>query len=260
AFSWYLDIVADNWDVLLWNDYEAVMPIPWKQKYFLKYVSQPPFCQQLGIFSKEIISEELQEKMIKHIPRKFVKISLNFNSANFLTRKTIKRKNYILEISTSFEENYKKFNNNRKRVLKKTENSSIYTSEVTFDNLLLIVRKYYSHLSYSDLDYRKLNTLTVNLKKEKKCFLVGVYNKRHHLIGGVLFLKDTNRITYLFSVMTDEGKKLNGASFLIYFILKEFSNKGYILDFEGSMHVGIADFFKSFGAKIEPYYQYTRVL
>ena len=27
AFSWYLDIVAGNWDVLILNDYEAVMPL-----------------------------------------------------------------------------------------------------------------------------------------------------------------------------------------------------------------------------------------
>ena len=26
AFSWYLDIVADNWGVLVLDDYKAVMP------------------------------------------------------------------------------------------------------------------------------------------------------------------------------------------------------------------------------------------
>jgi uncharacterized protein YlbG (UPF0298 family) len=76
AFSWYLDIVADNWDVLVLNDYEAVMPVPWKQKYFIKYVTQPFFCQQLGIFSKEKFTKETQEEIIKMIPKKFVKVSL----------------------------------------------------------------------------------------------------------------------------------------------------------------------------------------
>ena len=54
ALSWYLDVVADNWDVLVLNDYEAVMPIPWKQKFGLKYITQPYFCQQLTIYSKTI--------------------------------------------------------------------------------------------------------------------------------------------------------------------------------------------------------------
>jgi len=47
AFSWYLDIVADNWDVLVLNNYEAVMPVPWKQKYFIKYVTQPFFLSAI---------------------------------------------------------------------------------------------------------------------------------------------------------------------------------------------------------------------
>ena len=32
GFSWYLDIVADQWDVLVLDDYKAVMPIPWRKK------------------------------------------------------------------------------------------------------------------------------------------------------------------------------------------------------------------------------------
>ncbi|MDP3354122.1 MAG: hypothetical protein Q8S44_10335, partial [Flavobacteriaceae bacterium] len=38
AYSWYLDIVADHWDALILNDYEAVMPLPWRSKYFIKYI------------------------------------------------------------------------------------------------------------------------------------------------------------------------------------------------------------------------------
>ena len=41
GYSWYLDVVADNWDVLVLNDYEAVMPIPWRRKFFIKYVYTP---------------------------------------------------------------------------------------------------------------------------------------------------------------------------------------------------------------------------
>ena len=51
AFSWYLDIVADNWDVLVLDDYKAVMPIPWKKKYFIRYVHPPLWLLELGVFS-----------------------------------------------------------------------------------------------------------------------------------------------------------------------------------------------------------------
>ena len=52
AFSWYLDIVADNWDVLVLDDYKAVMPIAWKKKYFIKYVYPPLWLLELGVFSQ----------------------------------------------------------------------------------------------------------------------------------------------------------------------------------------------------------------
>ena len=75
AYSWYLDIVADNWDVLVFKDYEAVLPIPWKKKYFIKYITQPYFCQQLGVFSKDRVSKDFEYGMLKKIPYKFLKIS-----------------------------------------------------------------------------------------------------------------------------------------------------------------------------------------
>lgn len=32
AYSWYLDTMAKNWDALVYNDYELVMPLTWKKK------------------------------------------------------------------------------------------------------------------------------------------------------------------------------------------------------------------------------------
>ena len=32
AESWYLDIVSPNWEALVYNDYEYVMPLPLKRK------------------------------------------------------------------------------------------------------------------------------------------------------------------------------------------------------------------------------------
>ncbi len=69
AFSWYLDIVADNWDVLVLNDYEAVMPIFYNTKYGLKYSLQPYFCQQISIYSIEKINDLLIKKILKKFPK-----------------------------------------------------------------------------------------------------------------------------------------------------------------------------------------------
>lgn len=44
----YLKTTHDNWEFLIFNDYEAVMPVPIKQKLGLKFVIFPPLIQQLG--------------------------------------------------------------------------------------------------------------------------------------------------------------------------------------------------------------------
>ncbi len=60
AYSWYLDIVTDTkWDVLVLDDYKAVMPLPKRQKYFINYIFLPPWSQQLGVFSIHKIESDL---------------------------------------------------------------------------------------------------------------------------------------------------------------------------------------------------------
>tara|TARA_B110000971_G_C20038704_1_gene516103 strand:+ start:3362 stop:4252 length:891 start_codon:yes stop_codon:yes gene_type:complete len=254
AFSWYLDIVADNWDVLVSGDYEAVMPIPWKQKYFIKYATQPFFCQQLGVFSIEKTSEKLILRFIDTIAKKFKKITFNFNSGNKIaTIKTKLRINYILNIENSFEENYQKFNKNRKRSLKKADKNSLTIKDVNFNVLLEIAKK--EKKTLDNLAYLKLIKLFSTAKDKEKGFVLGVFNKNEEFFGGAFFLNDNKRITYLFSAMNEEGKNLNAATFLISYVLEKYSNKQYLLDFEGSMNVGIASFFRSFGAKKERYHQ-----
>ena len=33
GFSWYLDVVCNDWDALVYNDYEAVFPLPKRKKW-----------------------------------------------------------------------------------------------------------------------------------------------------------------------------------------------------------------------------------
>ncbi|MEE9408763.1 MAG: hypothetical protein V3V28_11890 [Polaribacter sp.] len=251
AYSWYLDIVADNWGVLVLNDYEAVMPIPWRVKYFIKYVSQPDFCQQLGVFSKKEISEILQKKMTQEIPNKFLKVILNFNSANFSTPKMKLRKNYVLELNTDYSRILKSFSKGRKHAVKKSEKNHLYIKNTTIIELIKMKREFYKHETFSS---EIIERLSYYLLSNKKGFILGVY-KEEALLGGGLFLKSNNRITYLFSSFNSEGRKLQAASFLINNIIKRYVNSNFVLDFEGGNLPNIGSFFKSFGSKNEMYYQ-----
>ena len=249
GFSWYLDIVADHWDVLVLDDYEAVMPIPWKSKYGIKYIGQPYFCQQLGVFSKERLTKEIQEEIIKKIPKKFVKVSLNFNSDNFLTSNMKPLKNYILTLNNTYDALFKAFSKGRKHAVKVGQKNQLLLMKTTISELIDMKKEFYAHGNFPIIVLEKLNNYVL---ENNKGFIVGVF-KDDNLLGGGLFLKSKNRITYLFSSFNMDGRKLQAASFLISNIVKQYENSNLILDFEGGNLPNIGSFFKSFSAKDEGY-------
>ena len=255
AFSWYLDIVADNWGVLVADDYKAVMPIPWSKKYRIKYVSQPFQCQQLGIFSLDELSIETQEKFIKDIPKKYLKVTLNFNSNNHFDDKMIENKNYILSLNEAYVHQFKSFSKGRKHAVKVGEKKELVLRETTISSLIKVQEEYYNYTGFSKERLEKLSEYVIN---NDKGFVLGVF-KDEVLLGGGFFLQSKNRITYLFSSFTNEGKKLQASSFLLNSIIKKHENSNLILDFEGGNMPNIGSFYKSFGAKTETYFSFKRV-
>jgi hypothetical protein len=257
AFSWYLDIVADNWDVLVLNDYEAVMPLPWKQKYFIKYITQPYFCQQLGIFSKRKVSTIDVQNFVSKIPRKFLKVVLNFNSANLFESRKVKKHNYILPLSESYSNLFKIFNKGRKHAVKSGHKNELRIDISSVDQLLKIKKENYSYAKTGKVDFSLLINIANYILENNKGFVLGVF-KNDVILGGGIILNDNKRITYLFSSFNDDGKKLQAPTFLVNQLVKTHSESGLFLDFEGSMIPSIASFYRSFGAVKEEYFHYRK--
>ena len=257
AYSWYLDCVADNWSVLVFDDYKAIMPLPWKSKYFIKYIYPPSWTQQLGIFSKNTITNKLVLQFIEAIPRKFKKITIQFNSENnFLSEKVKERRNFILPLNKRFDELKLGFNKNRLRDLKKALDSDFIIDKrvinTEFLNFYLNTEKGY------DIHSEHIKYLNKLLKSKNSAINIWGIRQREKLSAGLLWLNNSNRITYLLPVATVEAKKQGFPTVLTVELIKEQANSGLILDFEGSMIPGVANFYKSFGAIPETYLLYQQ--
>ncbi len=253
AYTWYLDIVADSWSVLVLNDYQAVMPLPRCRRFMIQYISQPFFTQQLGVFSKENIPTESIEQFISNIPKFFLKIALQFNSGNhFFNDKIEIKNNFILDLNENYNVLYKRFSKGRKHAIQQGMKKELIIEEVAFKEVLILSKENYSFKEVSEKEYQKLRKLVEVAKKRNQAIIMGV-KKENKLIGGAVFLLDTKRVVYLFSAISQKGKELQVGSFLLNAIIHEHSNSKKMLDFEGSMTPSIASFFKSFGAEIETY-------
>jgi hypothetical protein len=257
AFSWYLDIVAENWGVLVLEDYKAVMPVPWRSKYFIKYIYPPCWTQQLGVFGAEFISEELMQDFIKAIPRKFKKVTLQCNAGNPIMKRASKKHNYILNLNRSVLEIYEGFNKNRKRALKK-ENDGLLEKKVSPEEFLRFYKVQSNNSVFSKNHWTTLQEL---LKRKHNDLHIWGMREAGVLSAALVWVKDTQRLTYLIPCATISGKKKGMPSFLVFELLKAFANTDSILDFEGSMISGVASFYKSFGAEKEVYsfYQEKRL-
>jgi len=256
AYSWYLDVVADNWDVLVLNDYEAVMPLPWRSKYWINYIYPPSWIQQLGIFSAESISENLTNQFINSIPRKFKKVTLQFNAGNILSKFSKKKINYVLNLNDDYSLIASRFNKNRKRELIKVKKECWKIDKNLSQKDFL---KFYKNekLPYS-ISKGEISTLSrlLNLNSENIC-IWGI-KENQEILSAMVWLKDDFRLTYLLPVTNSKAKNKGLPTFLVSELIAEYSNSNYVLDFEGSMIPGVASFYRSFGATKESYFLFKK--
>lgn len=254
AFSDYLDVVTDHWAVLVLEDYEAVMPLPWRSKYGIKYIYPPCWTQQLGLFSVADFDVQLVDLFLKAIPKKFIKVTMQLNSWSASLATVQERVNYTLGLNNTYTEIFKGYRKDRKDRLKKfLKRDCVIQTETDPKPIINLFRTHYkASEKLNNLDYLKLEKLCE--QKSLQPIILGVYNSDEELISGTIFFKDQKRIYYLFSANNAEGNKIQANTAMLDDVIKQHAETNLVLDFEGSMIPGIASFFKSFGSRLEPYY------
>jgi hypothetical protein len=254
AFSWYLDIVADNWDVMVLDDYKAVMPIFYNTKYGLKYSLQPYFCQQISIYSIDKINDPSIKKFLKKIPK-----SIFFTDINFAFQpdsKLILKQNFILNLNQEYYKLYKNFRKDRRKSIRKATEANL--SYQDFNNKIALIELYknvFDFLKTPKKYFDKIDALIESCLNNNLGFTRNIFHEEKIVCIG-FFLKYNGRIYYLFGASSKEGKKYGATTFLLDSVIKEYSETKNILDFEGSTIPSIASFYKSFGSELTHYYNY----
>jgi hypothetical protein len=250
AFSWYLDIVADHWDVLVYGDYKAVMPIPWKRKFGFKYVVQPFWVIELGVFS--VIKIDISN-FIKEFTNYFCFGNLRLNTSNklnneidFLHQKEIQKINLFRNKDEIFK-NYKK---DRKKDLRKAEKSNLKIYEGNSKELVYLFKNNVGKRTpyIKDKDYNILSLLIKECLNRSTGELLSVKDNDAKLVGSGFFLKHKKEVTILVSA-TDFKNRNNGANtYLIHNAILNNNDVNEVFNFGGSSISSVAKYFFSFGA------------
>lgn len=250
AESWYLDIVSPNWEVLVLDDYEYVMPLPVKKKYGISFLVQPPLTQQLGIFSKNVIDENIVESFLKKIPYK--SFHLNLNEQNPFSR-GVKLPNFILNLNNDYDTLSSAYSKNTIRNIKKSYSyqNIVIKKNICFTEFWKLNRS----IKKDDL---LVNELTKISSEREKLMVYGAYNEIDNLISSLCLLFSPQRLIYLLPISNKEGKETSAMFRIVDTVIKDYAGSDLVLDFEGSKIAGIARFYQGFGAELQHYYEVKR--
>jgi len=256
GYSFYLDMMSENWDALVLNDYEAVMPLTWKKKYGIKYLYQPFLTAQSGIFGNNI-TERIADEFIHSIPDSFryIDISLNAENITGLGNEVVNsRVNYVLNLNKPYPELKNNYKENIVRNIKKAEQTG-FAVEKNFNVEIVIklaIDQMKSYNKISDEQVNRFRNLYQYLQQKNMALTFGIKCNNIYLATCVFF-NSHNRYYYILVGNHSDGKTFGASHALIDAFIKEQAGSNKLLDFEGSDIPGLALFYRSFGAATENY-------
>lgn len=256
AYSWYLDIAAPGWCALVSGDYGYLMPLPVRTKWKLTYIYPPFFIQQLGIFSEEkCISADITSAFL-HV------LGQHFRFAEYYLHEHCsvvsdsgsrfgKRTNHLLPLHATYESLSRSYSTQLKRNLKKANSTgAVIRSLNDVAAIIKLFRKSAAgqRSNYRTADFSRFERLMQECMNHRMAEISGAFDKDGVLQGGAVFLKNHQRITFIFSGLTEFGRQHSFLALLLDHKIKQHCSSAMVFDFEGSMDKGLARFYKSFGS------------
>ncbi|RLD51238.1 MAG: hypothetical protein DRJ05_18640 [Bacteroidetes bacterium] len=255
ACSWYLDIVAEGWEALIENDYESVFPLVNGKKWGINYLFQPAFTQQLGIFSKNLLTEKVVEDFLLAIPGKYKFAEINLNTFNKVDPEKFQIdfwKNHELDLIKAYDGLFRSYSTNLRRNVRKgiKSNLSVLKSTRPEEIITLFRNNRGREINVlSEEHYHQLQRISYTGIYKGLIQTYAVYTSENDLCAGAIFLKNKKKMIFLFSGLSSTGKEKGAMPYLIDAFIKDHAQQHLTLDFEGSNDPDLARFYKSFGSE-----------
>lgn len=255
-YTWYLDATADNWVGLVLNDYEFIMPLPFRKKYTVKYVYQPFHNQQLGVYSTKEITAGILELFIREMNVHFRMADYAFNAGNRIEGgKDLEIKesqNFVLSLNNDYEHIYSRYLGNVRRNLRKACKVPLeLTEKLDIDDFVKLKRAT-NPSGQDEAFFMNMERYLKEMEKLGKVNRLGV-SLQNELCAAGVFVMSNKRVIFILSGSNETGKKHSMMFYIVDRVIREYAGRDLIFDFEGSNIPSIADFFAGFGPDKEIY-------
>ena len=256
ARSWYLDAMSPGWDALVNEDYTALFPVTWRSKLGIRYLCQPAFTQQLGLFCTHASLLALLPAFLKALATRFRLIEVFLNHQNAWEGQTIAHANFVLPLQDDYANISASYKQDLFKNLKRTTrfNLQYKNSDKGAAAVELFRQAYQQRLGARPQDYPLFTQCVEYMLRHQHAFIREVSLPGGELLATGIFARDDRRIYNLASTTLPNGRMMEANHFLFDQLIREFAGSGLLLDFEGSDQQGIARFYQKFGSTNQPYY------
>lgn len=259
GLTYFLDACAPNWEALVWGDYEIVWPLPVKS-FPVKRVFQPLLAQQLGPFSESVIDSKKINDALALIQAHFKSVNIKFNEsvAELSLHQLTDHLNVEMSLSADYETLRQGYNRNVKSNLKKAEKSQVEVkrNDEAFAFVIDAFKKGEradNTILNGDFYQDVSNIYRAFLERgEAECYVALINDQP---VAGQLILTTDGRILNFFTASTPAARSTGAMHAIVDFVIKQYSTKAQILDFEGSNDESLRFFYQSFGGSEKVYLQ-----
>ena len=257
-YTWALNALCDNWDGLIVNDYEAVLPLPWRKKWLLTYMHHVPLLAKISLMVKPNISIPA-ETIATALQKRFWFINFDIDNLDLEKWVVKKRCNFYLPLLATYENLYTNFTKEcHKNIKKSIARGCALVPATSIEKIIEIYDLAYGNLheKQTNRNYKKIINFAENALANGKASIWEVQNDANNdTLFAAILLQDKSRLYYWLAAPTPNGRQCRASYFFINDIIKMNANSDKILDFEGSDIKEVAHFYQQFAPKTEWYYQ-----
>jgi hypothetical protein len=246
-----------NWSALVYGDYEIVLPVYVKTKFFVPYVTQAFLCQKSSFLSVgEFISTVDVKHFEQYIQRHFIKANISFPQPLIQNKTFTKKVNHVLNLERPYSEIHQDYNRNTKRNIAFAKSKEIKIIEEIEDAEFIKFMVLNDKTNLIEKHQNKTLQLINYTKQEKKSLTLAGYDK-NGLNSVAFFIIENDVLYFLLCASNEFGIENNSMFLLVNLAIQKFAGKVKSLDFTGSSIKNIARRNEGFGAESQEYVHYS---
>ncbi|MEM6967235.1 MAG: hypothetical protein AAF573_20905 [Bacteroidota bacterium] len=256
---WYLNNVAKEWDALIEDEYESVLPLIWQPKLLnTKEIYVPQLVRSTGIYSVNFLSKRRVNAFLEAIPKQYQNIEIALNEGIAVSKdldfEQEQKQNLQLLLNKDYESLELEYSDETNDlILKATKDNLTSNSNIKPEVLADFYKNHTPNTLGREEKFHALQRIMYNALHRGIGFASGIQNEKGDILAADFFIFSHGKMMSLIGTVSEKGLKSGAHHLLIDRIIQTNAARPMVLDFNNN-----EDWVKGFGAKPARYFQIKR--